>query len=103
MTHVDGSSNGGTVSVVVGDVLEVTLAENPITGYRWNIGRSARHPAHWLTSPLTPAATARQVEGRHKWRIGADALAAGASNWTTGGRGEKKWSEEFTLTVEAKP
>ncbi len=37
MRRVDESHNGRTVTLAAEDVLEIALAENPTTGYRWRV------------------------------------------------------------------
>ena len=37
MSHVDENSNGAIVELTVGEVLEIQLAENRTTGFRWHV------------------------------------------------------------------
>lgn len=61
---------GQTVPVELGDTIEIHLAENPTTGYRWNIetlgpGLTVELDRfHTLGTPLVPGAG-----GVHEWRI----------------------------------
>jgi inhibitor of cysteine peptidase len=41
MLHADESYNGQTVSLAVGDSIDLALAENPTTGYRWRLVQGA--------------------------------------------------------------
>lgn len=49
MTHlvIDGSGSGGTFTIATGDLFEVSLEENPTTGYQW-------HPEPREENILTP-------------------------------------------------
>ena len=37
MLRLDENHNGGSVDLVVGETFELSLAENPTTGYRWQV------------------------------------------------------------------
>ena len=43
MVQVDDSFNGREVSLQVGDTLEVSLAENASTGFRWSVPPDLKH------------------------------------------------------------
>jgi predicted secreted protein len=42
MISVDQNFNGQTVDLPVGQVMELRLAENPTTGYRWTFVRDGK-------------------------------------------------------------
>src|SRR5438094_5784080 len=54
--QVDERASGSSVDLGVGQTLEVRLAENPTTGFRWQIEADGR-PACTLTSDLYEAAS----------------------------------------------
>lgn len=45
MLHIDESYSGRTVKLVVGESLEISLAENPTTGYLWRLPDAAKDAA----------------------------------------------------------
>lgn len=64
------SDDGTCIPAKVGDVIEIHLAENPTTGYRWafeEVGsgvRVERDEFHLSGTPLVPGAG-----GVHEWRL----------------------------------
>ena len=103
-------ASGKTVSLARGDLLRVTLSENPSTGYSW---RFAKRPAktilalranHFKQGPQDPNGPSVGVPGTRifKWR----ALTAGTTALKIGdyppGQGRKPASY-FRLTVTVKP
>jgi predicted secreted protein len=102
-------ANGKTVTLADGDVLRVSLTENPSTGYGW---RLAKRPArsilglranHFKQGPQDPKGPSVGVPGTRifKWRAleaGTPSLKIG--NYPPGPR--TKPSSYFRLTVKVK-
>ena len=53
MMQVDRSYNEREVTVAIGEVVEISLAENPTTGFRWEL-RVKPEPACSLVRRLAP-------------------------------------------------
>jgi inhibitor of cysteine peptidase len=104
ITSVGEADSGKTIDASVGDTIEVTLDENPSTGYQWEMTASAglkqtsteyQGPTE---SPAQPGAG-----GVHVWKYSVDQ----AGTQTIGGvyRGPGTDAEtggEFKLTIDAK-
>jgi inhibitor of cysteine peptidase len=85
--QVDRSYNGREVTLAMGDVMEITLEENPSTGYRWDLkvkpepacsqvknwfkatggppGSGGTH--HWQFQAVRPGAAEINLEYRRPW------------------------------------
>lgn len=91
MTQLDESHDGKEIVVTTGDTLEVCLAENPTTGYRWHVGWEGDPIGEALGDAFTASSGAPGAGGRHCWRFrvarpGAARLSFAARRpWETAG------------------
>jgi inhibitor of cysteine peptidase len=102
---VTKKANGKTVHLHSGDLLRVTLAENPSTGYGWTLATKPKasilglRANHFKQGPQDPNGPSVGVPGTriYKWR----ALKAGTTKLKIGNYppGVKKASNFFRLTV----
>jgi inhibitor of cysteine peptidase len=71
---IDENRNGETIAAAIGDAIEVRLAENATTGFRWKL-ISPCAPACAITGETRrPAATAAPgAGGEHHWQLQASA------------------------------
>ncbi len=67
MIALDDKANGGSVPVSIGTELDLTLAENPTTGYRWQIGREPTPHLQLVDDHFVPGRRTGG-EGQHTWR-----------------------------------
>ncbi len=71
MLTLDETSHGRKIEAVAGEELEISLSENPTTGYRWEMER----PTEPVCIPVSDAFEAGQGaagrSGTHRWRFKA--------------------------------
>ena len=76
--RVDHNADNTDVALAVGEELEITLGENPSTGFRWEL-LSPGEPQCALVAhnfePPSPAVPGRG--GRHHWRFKAASAGSG--------------------------
>jgi inhibitor of cysteine peptidase len=103
---VTKKANGSTVHLHKGDLLRVTLAENPSTGYGWTLATKPKasilglRANHFKQGPQDPNGPSVGVPGTRifKWR----ALKAGTTKLKIGNYppGSKKAANFYRLKVE---
>ena len=71
MRQIDEGSNGQDVAVAEGDTLEITLPENPTTGYRWSFESNGEPVCVLIGSSFEPSVGPPGAGGRHRWRFRA--------------------------------
>jgi len=71
MIHIDAHSSGQQVSLRVGDTVEISLAENPTTGFRWDLQSKAEPACKLLKSSFEPAKVVPGRGGTHFWQFQA--------------------------------
>jgi inhibitor of cysteine peptidase len=76
MLRIDESYSGRTVKLVTGDALEISLAENPTTGYRWHYldaaAESSPPTCHLVKESYEPDSTGVVgAGGIHHWQFRA--------------------------------
>jgi len=64
---LDDKANGSSVPVSVGTELDLTLAENPTTGYRWQIAQEPTPCCVLLGDRFVPGQRTG-APGLHTWR-----------------------------------
>jgi inhibitor of cysteine peptidase len=105
MQAIGESSDGKTVDLAVGQVMELRLAENPTTGFRWQLHRDGT-PVCRITADFTEPATNEGPSipgksGTHVWRIEAVQPGSGdmaltyARNWEA----SRPTAMSFTLHI----
>ena len=72
MIHVDASHNGGEVTLEVGEVVEISLAENRTTGFRWEIKSQAEPACALVNSTFEAAVSPPGKGGTHRWQFQAE-------------------------------
>jgi inhibitor of cysteine peptidase len=105
VVKVTKKANGKTVHLKSGNLLQVTLAENPSTGYGWSLATKPKSSIlglranHFKQGPQDPNGPSVGVPGTRifKWR----ALRAGTTKLKIGNYppGQKKAANFFRLTV----
>ena len=98
MLTLDEHADGRTVDLKVGQELEIRLAENPTTGFRWQL-ESRGEPAGELQEDAFEPPDERQGRSAgHRWRFravrageGRIALASRRS-WETGGSAARRFA-----------
>ena len=69
MIALDEKSDGSTIALAVGEEAELSLAENPTTGFRWRLPPDAPDVAALVVDRFTPGARPGQGGVRLlRWR-----------------------------------
>ena len=69
MINVDQNSNGQTVDLPVGQVMELRLAENPTTGYRWTFVTNGKPVCVVVADRYERPSGPPGQGGEHFWQI----------------------------------
>lgn len=71
MMHVDQSHNGHEVTLAVGQAMELSLSENPTTGFRWDLKTKAEPACELVASTFEPRGGHPGNGGIHRWQFRA--------------------------------
>ena len=71
MIQVDRSDNGREVTIAVGEIVEISLAENPTTGFRWDLEVKPDPACTLVRSAFEPATGPPGKGGTRRWRFRA--------------------------------
>ena len=71
MLNIDENQNGSQLSFAPGDEFEITLAENPTTGFRWELEESPEPVCAIVLSVFNPHTSPAGYGGVHRWRFRA--------------------------------
>jgi len=71
MVHVDQNDNGHEVTLAVGQVMELSLHENPTTGFRWDLKTKAEPACELVESTFNPPGGPPGNGGMHRWQFRA--------------------------------
>jgi inhibitor of cysteine peptidase len=66
---VDQSVNGQTIDLPVGQVMELRLAENPTTGYRWTFVTDGKPVCVVVADQFQRPSGPPGAGGEHSWQI----------------------------------
>lgn len=89
MQHADESYSGRTVKLLTGETLEIALAENPTTGYRWSLISPAAKALINATPPESAPETAKETPNS-ACRFVSDSYEAGRAG-VAGQGGIHRW------------
>jgi inhibitor of cysteine peptidase len=103
---VDERADGTEVELAVGQEIEISLPENPTTGFRWHLGSSGEPACALLDDSFEPPSGASGggspgQGGRHHWRLEAMQPAQGRVEIMS----RRPWEDDqaaarrFTLTI----
>ena len=71
MLHIDMSVDGSVIEMRLAEIVELSLAESPATGFRWNL-RAGGAPILALVADSFEAGGVRPGQGGvHRWRFQA--------------------------------
>jgi inhibitor of cysteine peptidase len=71
MVTVDRKANNTQVVLTIGEDLQVTLPENPTTGFRWQLEASGEPLLQLLDEDFDSSAVAAGSGGNRRWRFKA--------------------------------
>jgi inhibitor of cysteine peptidase len=101
LVEVDEKDDGRKIDLHTGDELQISLAENPTTGFHWVVEDLARTICDLVADPFESGSpTARGSGGVHHWRLKAKEKGEGKvilnyrRSWET-----KAPSKTFTLSI----
>ena len=78
MVEVDRSYDGREVTLKIGEVVELSLAENPTTGFRWDFAVKPEPSCRIVENTFKPATDSPGKGGTHRWQFLAVHPGAGA-------------------------
>ncbi|SRR5258706_6788407 len=97
MTALDESSNGQVVDVMVGDTVELTLAENPTTGYRWRLQKTGQPVAQLIEDRMVAQVTERSgAPSKRHWTFRVIAQGTAPIGMTL----QRHWEQGLAKTFE---
>lgn len=77
MMQVDRSYNEREVTLAIGEVVEISLAENPTTGFRWGLRVGPEPTCSLVKSWFEPAVGAPGKGGTRRWQFQAERSGTG--------------------------
>jgi inhibitor of cysteine peptidase len=72
--HVDERNAADVVKMALGDILEVSLPENPTTGYRWSMTMDDKHVVAEAIEEPSRGRNPHGATGLHRWHLRASHL-----------------------------
>jgi inhibitor of cysteine peptidase len=101
---IDETRNGQTLEAALGQTVEISLTENPITGFRWRMAQAGEPVGTLLHDAFEPGRQAPGQPGIHRWQF--KVVAAGSAPMRFVYR--RSWEDDaaaarvFTVTVRVK-
>jgi predicted secreted protein len=77
MLQLDERSNGRTVSLQIGQTVEVGLSETPSTGFRWTLVAKGEPACTLISDSFEPGVKRPGQSGFHHWQFKAIQTADG--------------------------
>lgn len=71
MLQFDEASNGRRINLTLGQTFEISLRENPSTGFRWTLEASGEPICALLGDSFTPSGGPPGAGGVHQWQFEA--------------------------------
>lgn len=104
MLEVDRSYDGREVTLGVGEVVALSLAENPTTGFRWDFAVKPEPACTLVKSTFERATGSPGKGGTHRWRFQAVHPGSGEIELEYRRPWEKETppSQTFKLTVRVR-
>ena len=103
MQHVDDSRNGGEVELPVGEEIEVELAENPTTGYRWHLDMPEAAGLVCVEDTFQRSGDALGASGRRRWRFRANHEGVTRIQFAYRRSWERSPTKTFEITIRVAP
>ena len=106
MLAINEASNGQTVELSTGQVMELRLAENPATGFRWHVSSPGDPACHIVSDAYEqpPSPGKPGAGGTHVWQV--QAVRPGLCNlglsyarsWDTGATSARSFSVQIRVS-----
>ncbi|HET7842232.1 MAG TPA: protease inhibitor I42 family protein [Terriglobia bacterium] len=105
MIKLDEAGDGREIGLAPGEQLEVTLAENRTTGYKWEIASGGSRACSLINESAQPGASIPGAGGKHIWVFQA---GAGGSElielvYRRAWEADTPPSRSFRITVKVAP
>ena len=98
--HLDKSADGREIEVAVGDEFDITLDENPTTGFRWRVTSDGSPACALARDEFNAPNEARPGQGgSHTWQFRAVRAGPGQIQMSYARGVEGSASRDFTLRV----
>ena len=101
---IDETSNGRTLEAALGQTVEICLAENPTTGFRWRLAQADEPVGSLVRDAFEPGRRAPGQPGIHRWQFKVVAEGSGPVRFVY----RRSWEEDaaaariFTVTLRVK-
>jgi inhibitor of cysteine peptidase len=69
MLEINESSNGHEITLPVGQILEISLGENPTTGFRWNLESKGELTCAFIKDFFESVVDPPGHGGNHHWQF----------------------------------
>jgi inhibitor of cysteine peptidase len=104
LVAIDRSYDGREVELGIGDVAELSLAENPTTGYRWSFTTQPAPACKIVSDTFEPGRDAPGAGGTHRWQFKAVSSGTGSIALQYRRAWEKDLSsgQTFKLTIRVR-
>ena len=105
MLQLDERSNGQTVSLQIGQTVEVGLSETPSTGFRWALVEKGEPACTLISDSFEPGVKRPGQSGFHRWQFQAIQAADGLIEL----HHSRPWEQSaapsgiFTLALQVQP
>ena len=103
MLRLDENHNGGSVDLVVGETFELSLAENPTTGYRWQVDPAPPPVLGVFSEKFESSGGALGAGGRRHWTFHAQGPGDGTLNLVYRRSWETTAGRRFTARILVHP
>jgi inhibitor of cysteine peptidase len=102
MLEMDQTQNGSVVEVSVGNILRVTLPENPTTGYRWQLGTLREPVVHVEADTFEAGQGSYGAGGARRWEFRASQVGVVHLEIELRRSWEPRPIETFRITIDVK-
>ncbi|WP_221391649.1 protease inhibitor I42 family protein [Dyadobacter sp. NIV53] len=99
--NVSNSDSYGTIEVSPGDVIHITLSENPTTGYMWETTEHNSSQIELASDSFKTASSAAGGGGKHIFKFKVLAPGAGSIKLENRQKWEKDTLETFSLKYKS--
>ena len=103
MLHIDQTYNQREVAVAKLDTFELSLAENPTTGYRWEFKSKGEPVCRLVSTQFDASSGSVGTGGTHRWRfqVVGTGVAAIELAYERSFEADKPPAKTFELTVRS--
>ena len=102
--RIDETRNGQTLEAAPDQIVEICLAENPTTGFRWRLAPAGGPVATLVHDAFEPGRQAPGQPGIHRWQFKVAAAGSGQVRFVY----RRSWEDDsaaarvFTVTLSVR-